>query len=403
MKILLMNQFFWPDSAATSQLLTDLARQLVADGHEIQVVCSGGGYAPPATDEAPRVDVFRVATIPFRRRKVGRVLSYASFYIGAAWKGLTLPRADIVITLTTPPLLSLIGTAIKFLRGSRHVIWEMDVYPDVAVTLGYFKEGGILDRSVGALADWSRRNADTIVALGACMKQRLVRRGIPPEKIQIADNWADSHTIAVLPKAGNHAKLVLLYSGNLGLAHDIDTVLGAIRQLRTDTRFKFIFVGNGSRRRELAHVAKAESITTLELRPHVERASLGECLAVGDIGLVTQKNECCGAVVPSKVYGLLAAGRPVLFIGPADATPALIIRRFNCGWHIPCGASEELVRLLLHLADNPREIQAAGARAREALLEHFDLSIGTARVSALIYGISSNLPAELIAFSGESF
>ena len=106
---------------------------------------------------------------------------------------------------------------------------------------------------------------------------------------------------------------------------------------------------------------------------------------MGDIGLVTQRDQCCGSVVPSKVYGLMAAGRPILFIGPAAATPARIIQQFGCGWHIACGEVAALTALLLHLAGHRDEVQAAGARGRQALLDHFDLPLGTARIASILF------------------
>ena len=124
MKILLLNQFFWPDSAATSQLLTDLARGLAQQGHTVYAIAADGGYAVTDAGDPPPVQIHRVRALPFARGRLGRVLSYLSFYVGAAARGLTLPRPDLVLTLTTPPLLSLLGTLIHTLRGSRHFIWR---------------------------------------------------------------------------------------------------------------------------------------------------------------------------------------------------------------------------------------------------------------------------------------
>jgi colanic acid biosynthesis glycosyl transferase WcaI len=394
MKILLLNQFFWPDSSATSQMVTDLARGLTDRGHEVYSISAGGGYAPADRGEAPPVIMHYVQALPFVRGKVGRVLSYASFYAGAMWRAFTTPKVDVVLTLTTPPLLSLLGNAIKMLRGTRHFIWEMDMYPDVAVDCGYFKAGGIADRSTGILADWSRRHADGVIALGECMRDRLLARGTTADKIYISYNWADSRAIPVLPFSGDTGRLTILYSGNLGLAHDLDTIFGAIRNLREDTRFRFIFVGSGGRREELSAFIDAEQINSIELRPYADRADLAKSLAIGDIGLVTQREVCCGTVVPSKVYGLLAAGRPILFIGPANAMPALIIRSFNCGWHVSVDDISHATTLLLHLIDHPLEVQAAGARGRQALLENFDLPLGIARIAEIIGASSQLYPAE---------
>jgi colanic acid biosynthesis glycosyl transferase WcaI len=392
MRILLINQFFWPDQAATSQMLGDLAQGLADRGHEVHAICSDAGYSKAATCAAPPVTIHRIKCLPFMRGRIGRILCYLSFYIGAAFLGLFVPRADLVITLTTPPLISLLGTLIKMLRGSRHFIWEMDVYPDVAIDLNYFAAGGVADRVTGVLADFSRRRADGIVALGECMKDRLVRRGIPAGKISVADNWANGQDIYPVRRlGGGEGRLVLLYSGNFGLAHDFETLAGAIRTLNEDDRFSFVFAGDGPLKRKLAVLCQQENIHSVEFRPFVGRAELCDSLAAGDIGVVTQAGACCGSVVPSKIYGLLAAGRPVLFIGPQEATPARIVEQFQCGWHVSCGDVASLVALLERLLNSPEEIQAAGERARQALLEHFDLHIGVDRICSIL-GVGGGVP-----------
>ncbi len=387
MRILLLNQFFWPDSAATSQLLTDLARGLAENGHEVYAIAADGGYAPDAAGEAPPVRIVRVKALPFARGKLGRVLSYGSFYLGATIAGMRLPRPDLVLTLTTPPLISLLGTLLQRLRGSRHFIWEMDMYPDVAIDLGTFRAGGLLDRMVGALADFSRQRADGVIALGECMRQRLIGRGVDAAKIAVAENWADGSAIQPLQRPGrsNEARdLVVLYSGNLGLAHDLDTVTGAMLELRQDDRVHFVFAGSGGRRAELERFVTEHAIQSVAMRPYAPRASLSESLAVGDVGLVTQRDATCGSVVPSKVYGLLAAGRPIVFVGPADATPARLVRRFGCGWHISVGDTAGLADLLRRLADDREAVTEAGRRARQALETHFDLPLGVARICELL-------------------
>ena len=394
MKVLLMNQFFWPDSAATSQLLTDVARDLVAQGHQVDVIC-GGTYAATAAEDSPAVTIHRVKGIRFSRGLLGRLSSYLTFYTGAAWRALTLEKPDVVLTLTTPPLLSLIGALMRRLRSTRFYIWEMDVYPDVAVDLGYIRAGSFLDRTIGVVADWSRRQADGIIALGDCMRARLVARGMDNARIVTINNWADSTQIRVIPRPAGNSALQIVYSGNLGLAHDLDTLTGAIQQLHKDARFSFTFIGGGARHKQLAAFIAENKIQSVTTRPYAPRADLSETLGAGDIGLVTQREDCCGSVVPSKVYGLLAAGRPILYVGPAAATPARIIETYGCGWHIANGATEALVHLLKHLADHPEEITAAGRNARKALEEHFDRPIGTGRIIALLTGENTLLQPSL--------
>jgi glycosyltransferase involved in cell wall biosynthesis len=390
MRILFINQFFWPDSSATSQQLTDLATGLAELGNQVTVLCGEGGYANVSAGEVPPpVKIIRVKALPFAKTKLVRLLSYLSFYASAFLRGLTAPKADVVVSLTTPPLISLLGSAIKMLRGSRHFIWEQDIYPDVAIDLNYIKPGGVADRVTGVLADFSRRHADGIIALGECMKQRLVNRGIPADRIAIAENWSNGSAITPMKRPGNPEELVLLYSGNFGLAHDVDTLTGALKNLREDTRFRFLFVGSGGKRKQLAEFCEANHIQSVEMRPYVSRDKLSEGLAAGDIGLVTQHNVCWGTVVPSKVYGILAAGRPVLFIGPKIATPALVVARHQCGWQIDCGDVEGLTNLLIHLAAHPEQVKEAGLRARQALLDHYDLPMSIDHIAGILHARTS--------------
>ena len=218
------------------------------------------------------------------------------------------------------------------------------------------------------------------------MRARLEARGVERAAITVVHNWADSGQIRVLPRQPDTSKLEIVYSGNLGLAHELDTVTAAMLSLREDTRFSFVFVGGGSRRDELATFIATHDITSGTMRPYVPRSDLSETLGRGDIGLVTQRDDCCGTVVPSKVYGLMAAGRPILFIGPAAATPALIVHSHACGWHITNGDSDSLVRLLRHLFDHPEEVAIAGRNGRNALEANYDRSLGTSHIIAVLTG-----------------
>lgn len=382
--MLFINQFFWPDSSATSQQLTDLVSALAARRVDVAVLCGEGGYAAAASAAAPPAEVHRVRAVRFTRGKFGRLFSYLSFYATAFLKGITIRRADVVVSMTTPPLISMLGAVIKIFRGSRHFIWEQDLYPEIAVDLGYLKAGGLTHRITGLLADAVRRHADGIIVLGPCMRDRLMARGVPEEKIHIAEHWASSVAIEPQPRPGDPRELVLLYSGNLGLAHDLGTIEGAMAQLRTDGRFRFIFSGTGGRREELRAFCTKAEIGNVEFRPFVDRDKLSEGLAVGDIGLVTQQDASCGAVVPSKAYGILAAGRPLLFIGPAQATPARLVAKHGCGWHVACGDVQTLTALLKHLAEHPEEVREAGRKAREALLQFYDLPQSVARVATIL-------------------
>ncbi len=383
MRIVLLNQFFWPDTVATAQFLTDLA-QALAEENEVTVLCSGKSKNDLNSDSELGRDIAVIRTGGFRfsHRGLNRIASYLSYMAGTIWHGIRLPRADIYLTLTTPPVLSAIGSGLALLRNGRHVIWEMDVYPDIANDLGYLKRGGIVDRVSGAVLDWCRHRASAIIVLGADMKDRLIARGIPDEKIYIAENWADGKNIH--PRQLTDGPLVIEYSGNLGLAHEMNTITAVIERLGNDPSYRFVFAGGGPRRRQLQTTCRENGIHNIQFRPYCKRVDLGKNLGEGHLGLVTQRSETVGSMVPSKVYGIMAAGRPVLYIGPKGTTPSQHIQRYNCGWQIAPGDVDHLESLLLHLNKNRELIAEAGARARVAFDENFEKSIGVGRIVRVI-------------------
>ena len=396
MQVLVINQFFWPDTAATSQLLTDVARGINPSIHPVTVLCGTSDYGAVDMDHPPRVTIARSGGLAFSRGKIGRLLSYASFFAGAAVRGILGPKPALVLTLTTPPLISLLGTLLKSMRGSRHFIWEMDLYPDIAVDLNVMKPRSVVTRLVGTVADFSRKRADGIIALGDDMKTRLVARGIPAHKIIVAENWADG--CEIVPSPFQEGPLVVHYSGTFGLAHEEQTISEAMQRLRDDSRFRFVFAGGGARRKGLEEFCRTEGIGTAEFRPYARRSELGRSLAEGHVGLVTQVTETMGAVVPSKTYGIMAAGRPVLYIGPQGATPASILEGHECGWRIEPGDTAGLVHLLERLEQDRSLVREAGGRARRAFEQFYDKPIGVERILSIL-GVSE-LPRPNPAFAG---
>ena len=212
MHVLFINQFFWPDTAATGQLLTDVAREIDPELHAVTVLCGKSVYGAVDSASPPPVKIVQSGDVAFSRGRFGRILSYASFFAGAMVQGVRGARPTLVVTLTTPPLVSLLGTLLKSLRGSQHFIWEMDVYPDIAVDLNVLKRGSVAARLIGILADIPRKRADGIIALGEDMKARLVARGIAADKIIVAENWADGDEIVPGPFPGRAAGRALLWN-----------------------------------------------------------------------------------------------------------------------------------------------------------------------------------------------
>ena len=390
MQVLFINQFFWPDTAATGQLLTDVAREIDPELHAVTVLCGKSVYGAVDSGSPPPVKIVQSGDVAFSRGKLGRVLSYASFFAGAMVQGLRGPKPALVVTLTTPPLVSLLGTLLKSLRGSQHFIWEMDMYPDIAVDLNVLKQRSIVTRLIGILADIPRKRADGIIALGEDMKARLVARGIAEDKIVVAENWADGDEI--VPGPFPDGPLVVHYSGTFGLAHEEHTIALAMRELRDDCRFHFVFVGGGARRGPLEEFCRREGIHNAEFRSYASRSDLSRSFAEGHLGLVTQIPETEGSVVPSKSYGIMAAGRPMLYVGPRGATPARLLDRHDCGWRIEPGDADGMVRLLARLEQDRGLVRESGARARHAFEKYYDRPIGVARILSILGLVETRRP-----------
>ena len=383
MRIVLLNQYYAPAEAPTAQLLADLAEHLVQHGHRVRVVCSRRSYPDPSQVFSKRetiggVEVRRTWTTGFGRgRRLGRVIDYLGFMIGAGFALAFERRADVVVSLTTPPLLAGLGLVAARLRGARAVCWVMDVYPDLAFVLRALGRHSPVGRVLAAVARATLRRSDCAIALGETMAARL--RAAGARRVEVVHNWADGEAIrpglaaaSPLRRAwGWDERFVVQYSGNLGLVHDFDTALEAARLLQDEPRVLFAFVGEGPRRTQLETEAARRGLRNVEFRPHVAREELGACLTAGDVHLLTLLDGVEGLVVPSKIYGILAAGRPTLYVGPAAGEAAEILRQGDCGVRIAVGDAAGLAEAVrVYLADGSRRAEH-GRRARALFEERF--------------------------------
>lgn len=381
-RILLLNQFFWPDGAPTGLLLADVAKTLVERGCDVTVVCGRSSYAEGRQGDPPPVKILYMPTMPYDRTSAGRLLSWVSFLGWAGMRCTFSRRFDLIVSLTSPPGLSVIGAVLKKLRGTEFWIWEMDVYPDVAIALGALKAGSLAGRLMRGVMDGLRRQADGIITLGPCMRDLFLNHGLDPAKLHVAENWADGELIrpANLPLC---PPLIVGYSGNLGLAHETDTITQVMLRLKKRPDFRFVFGGGGARLAQLKQFCETNQVGNTVFRPYLERGLLRDGLAACHLGLVTLRPECAGTVVPSKVYSLLAAGRPFLYIGPPEATPGRIAAE-GCGWQFAPGDVDGVTALLERLLANPALVREAGAQARRVFTERYDRRHGTGRIADLL-------------------
>ena len=395
MRILVLNQFFPPDLAPTGRMAADLAEDLAAAGHEVTAVASRGGYLGgarlPRRERRRGVEVVRLPATTFGKGTLlRRALDYASFLASASLALAALPRHDVVVALTTPPLVAAAALPARALRGSRLVCWVQDLYPDVAVAFGALRAGSPAARAMRAVSRAVLRRADRVVALGEAMRERCLAAGAAPERTVVLPNWADPEEIRPAPHARNPlraalapgAETLVLYSGNLGRAHDLETPLAAARLLRDRRDVAFLFVGDGARRAEVERAAR--ELPNVRLEPYRPREELADSLSAGDVHLVTLAPGLLGRIEPSKAYAAMAAGRPAVYVGPPGSEVARTLLAEGCGVAVPSGDAEGLARAVAHLASDPARRAAMGERGRRAVEERLGRAAATARFRALL-------------------
>jgi glycosyltransferase involved in cell wall biosynthesis len=397
-RLLFINQYYWPDHASTAQHLTDLVESLAAEGYECHVLCGQGRYKPgsprpPANEIHNGVHIHRVpATSLGRRTTLNRMLDYLSFYARAVATALAMPRFDAVVTLTTPPIIGLIGTLLRRLKGTRHVFWSMDLHPDASIALGRMSRRNPVVAWLAWLSDTVYRQADKVVVLGPYMADRILNKRVRPERVVTVPVWSRREEIYPMPRKGHEFReslgladsFVAMYSGNLGLAHSASEFLEAAHRLRSRSDIVFLFVGDGPRMAEVRAAKEREGLDNIRLLDYVPREQLHASLTVADVHLISMRPEMTGIVVPGKLYGVMASGRPSLFVGPEHCETADTIRQAQCGTTVRLGDVESLVDGLLHLATDREAAERMGQRGRSAFVDGFEREACCARWNDLI-------------------
>lgn len=384
MKLIFVNRYFHPDHSATSQLLGDLAFRLAREGgRDVLVVTSRQRYDDPAERLPAResmegVDVHRVWTTRFGRGWLpGRALDYLSFYAAAAlalWR--LTGRGDTIVAKTDPPLISVVAGIVARRRGAKLVNWVQDAFPEVALALGVRVP---FAGALRALRNRSMRAAEMNVVLGERMARWARAQGVPDERIAVIPNWADGDAIRPLAHAANplrqawglEGKFVVAYSGNLGRAHEFATLLDAADQLRDKPDVVFAFIGGGHQHAALEAEARARGLPNVRFVAYQPRALLCHSLGVADVHWVSLRPELEGLMVPSKIYGVLAAGRPAVMVGDPDGEIGRLLRRHDCGVTVPAGEGTKLAAAVLELRQAPDFREAMGFRARAAFEQNF--------------------------------
>jgi colanic acid biosynthesis glycosyl transferase WcaI len=403
-RLIFVNRFFHPDHSATSQILSDLAFHLAEAGCDVQVLTSRQIYDDssrelPPSESVRGVRVHRVWATRFGRARLStRAIDYLTFYLSAtAHLAMLADSGTVVIVETDPPLISVPSALVAWLKRSALINWTQDLFPEIAEGLhvqGVAPFAPLLRR----LRNLSLKLAKANVVLSEGMAARLRVEGIAQEKIEVIHNWSpvELEPPAARPSANPlraewdlGQKFVVWYSGNFGRAHDFATALDAAAALSDLPEVHFLFIGAGAQRAWVEERAAALGLTSVSFRPYQPLDRLASSLSVPDVHLVSLKPELEGLLVPSKFYSVLAAGRPVLFVGDPKGEMAKRIEEAGCGRVFPTGAHVLLAATIRELARQPALVAEMGQRAHALWAARYQRKRALATWQALLAKLSA--------------
>jgi colanic acid biosynthesis glycosyl transferase WcaI len=421
---LLLNQTFYPDVMATGQHLTEVALFLAERGHRVTVVTSRRAYDQPET-QFPKTEtwrgirIYRVGSTGFGKgAKWRRAADFASFLGLCSLRLALLPRHDVVVALTSPPLISFLGAGLAKLRRSRFVYWVMDFNPDEAIAAGWLRPGSLAAKLLEWMSRFSLRRAKKVIALDRFMRDRIVAKGIAPAKVVVLPPWSHDTEVRFDPEGrerfrqahGLDRKFVVMYSGNHSPCHPLDTLLGAAERLQHDQTIAFCFVGGGSEWRKIAErqmaliksspwessrqkaeskdqgAARADSsfsavqpfrISNITCLPYQPLDELAGSLSAADLHVVAMGNQFVGLVHPCKIYNILSVAAPVLYIGPRPSHLSELLEALNRDYPRARLAHGEVDQVVQHiervrgqtgLAGRPAPLAGRSPFSKETLL-----------------------------------
>ena len=396
---LFVSQVYVPDPAAVGQHLADAAEELASRGHHVIVYTADGGYDNPSVRYPSRetirgVDVRRVPFSSFGKSSIlVRLLGGLLFVAQTVARSFVQPGVDAVVVSTSPPMASLGALIIAGFHRAKLKYWVMDVNPDQTVALGMARPGSLPVRIFNWINREVLRRADDVIVLDRFMGERINSKVDVTPKLSVLPPWPAEDPAEVVGHEANpfraahslDGKTVVMYSGNHGPSNPLTTVLDAAVRVNDEPNLHFMFIGGGVGKAEV----EAVSSPNIESLPYQPQEDLKYSLAAADVHLVTMGDAIRGIVHPSKVYGAMAMGRPILLVGPDENHVSDIIDEYGNGWHVRHGDVEEAERVLRTIAAmSPAELATMGKRGRDAIHESGGKAAAVGRVcDVLEYGV----------------
>ena len=388
-RLLVLNQYYWPGVEATANLLTELCEALVAT-YDVTVVT---GASPDQPHQSVRngVRIIRVRSTTYDRAELWRrATNYATYIAGALREALAVQRPDVIMCMTDPPFIGAIAEIVARRYRAPLLVSTQDVFPEIAVKLGRLGNPLVIG-VLRVLVNFPLRHADRVVVIGETMKRRVIDKGVEGERIRVISNWGDAESVKPQPRDNPWAqsnglvgKFVVMHFGNVGHAQDLDTLIRATTLLRDLDDLVVPIIGVGARLedlKQLAAVLEADKVQFLPWQAYENRA---EPISAADVHVVGLARGLAGYIVPSRMWGVLAAGRPVIAAAEDESETADVVRRTGCGVVVPPGRPAELARAIRAFHDGEHDLGEMGRRARAFAESETDRSIAVSRYEAVL-------------------
>jgi putative colanic acid biosynthesis glycosyltransferase WcaI len=374
---------------ATANLLTELSEAL-ADDYDVTVI-AGAAPGTPSKEDRNGVRIVRVRSTTYERSRLSRrALNYLTYVVGVTWKGMLSRRPDLVICMTDPPFVGAMAriVALRFRRPL--LVIAQDVFPEIAVKLRRL-HNPVVVRSLRLLVNSSLRSADRVIAIGDTMKGRLEEKGVRPERIRVIPNWVDVTRVRPAPRDNPWARehrltkrFVVMHSGNVGHAQDLDSLIRACMFLRDLDNLAVRVIGSGARREELIQLARRLDVDKVRFMPWQPYELRSMSISTADIHVVGLARGLAGYVVPSRLYGVLATGRPVIAAAEEESETAQLVARVGCGVVVPPGNPFALARAIRAAHDGEYDLAEMGKRARAYAESEADRAIAIGRYESVL-------------------
>jgi len=388
-RLLVLNQYYWPGVEATANLLTELCEAL-ASTYDVTVI-AGAVDGQPERSSRNGVQIIRVRSTTYDRTALWRRASnYLTYIVGALRAAFTLERPDVVMCMTDPPFIGAVAEIVSRRYRAPLLMSTQDVFPEIAVKLGRLTNPFVIG-VLRVLVDFSLRHADRVVVIGETMKRRVIDKGVRADRIRVISNWGDAERVTPQPRDNAWAiahglvdKFVVMHFGNVGHAQDLDTLVRATTFIRDLDDLVVTIIGVGARLEELRRLAEVLEVDQVQFLPWQAYENRAEPISAADVHVVGLARGLAGYIVPSRMWGVLAAGRPVIAAAEDESETAEVVRATGCGVVVPPGQPFRLSQAIRSFHDGEYDVAEMGRQARAFAESETDRAIAVRRYADVL-------------------